>query len=268
MTSVALSLPVSPWDRVRQSSVAASAVIAVVGAFVGSGAAGGTPIQDAAGGALGANATILAPAGPAFSIWSVIYVGLLAYAVWQLFPSQAARPRQRTLGYWMVASLLLNAAWILSVQFGFLALSAVFIVLLLAVLVCAFVLLQRTPGSGVAEAIVFDGTVGLYLGWVMVATVANITSVLMVAGFGGFGWAPGAWGVALLAIVAGIGVALAVWGRGRLTPAIAISWGLCWIGVSRLSGSLVSVPVAVTAFVAAGIVLVATVAVRLVAARR
>src|SRR5690554_5378873 len=104
-------------DTVRQIVVLLSALIAVVGAFVGSGAAGGTPIQDAAGGALSADATPIAPAGPAFAIWSVIYLGLIAYAVWQLLPRNKRDPRQRLLGYPIAASLILNAAWILSVQF-------------------------------------------------------------------------------------------------------------------------------------------------------
>jgi hypothetical protein len=89
----------SSRDTVRQLVVLLSALLAVAGAFVGSGAAGGTPIQDAAGGALSADATPIAPAGPAFSIWSVIYVGLLGYAIWQLLPAQKTSPRQRRLGW-------------------------------------------------------------------------------------------------------------------------------------------------------------------------
>ena len=125
-------------DTVRQSVVVASAIIAVVGAFIGSGAAGGTPIQYAAGGALAADATPLAPGGPAFAIWTPIYAGLVAYAVWQLLPSQRADQRQRRLGYPIAISLILNAAWILSIQFDFLAASVPIIVALLAALVVAF----------------------------------------------------------------------------------------------------------------------------------
>lgn len=249
-------------DRVRQVAVVVGAVLAVIGAFVGSGAAGGTPIQKAAGGALSADATMLSPAGPAFSIWSVIYLGLLGYAIWQALPSQAAKTRQRRIGYWMLASLLLNAAWILSVQFGMLALSAVLIAALLVVLIVAFVLLQRIPGGTTADAILFDGTTGLYLGWVMVATVANVTSLLVAAGFDGFGWSPHAWGMALVVVAAILGAALAIWDRGRLTPAIASAWGLAWIGVSRLTGTLESAPVAITAIAAAVVLLMIAVAVR------
>src|ERR1700712_3333628 len=134
-------------DTVRQIVVAVSAVLALIGSFIGSGAAGGTPIQDAAGGALSATATPIAPAGSAFSIWSVVYLGLLAYAVWQALPAPKTSARQRVLGYWIAASLLLNAAWILSVQFDQLGLSVPVIVALLVVLIrCVFLCVAARPG--------------------------------------------------------------------------------------------------------------------------
>ncbi|MEO6944146.1 MAG: TspO/MBR family protein [Lacisediminihabitans sp.] len=173
------SRPIVPThDSIRQWVVLVSLVIAIGGSLIGSGALGGTPIGEAAGGALSADATRIAPAVPAFSIWSVIYLGLAIYAVWQLLPAHKSDPRQRRLGYSMAASLVLNAAWILSVQAGLLALSAVMIVLLLAVLAYAFRLCIITRPSNVMEAIAVDGVVGLYLGWVCGATVANITARL------------------------------------------------------------------------------------------
>jgi hypothetical protein len=259
----ASSLPLRT-DRIRQVVVAAGAVVAVIGAFIGSGAAGGTPIQNAADGALSADATLIAPAGPAFSIWSVIYAGLLAYAVWQFLPRQAASPRQRRLGYPIAVTLLLNAAWILSVQAGLLAVSAVVILLLLAALLVTFVLAVRTRrrGQSWVQSVVVDSTVGLYLGWVCVATAANLTSALMVAGFDGFGWAPDAWGCAVV-IVAGLaGLALAVYGGGRLAPTAALAWGLAWVAVSRTTGELVSPPVASVAIGVATALVVATVVIR------
>jgi hypothetical protein len=263
-TPAAASNDPVPADRVRQVVVAVSAVVAVIGSFIGSGAAGGTPIQDAAGGALSADATLIAPAGPAFSIWSVIYAGLLAYAVWQFLPRQTASARQRRLGYPIAVTLLLNAAWILSVQSGFLAASAVVIVVLLAALLATFVLVVRTRRRGQpwVESVVVDGTVGLYLGWVCVATAANLTSALMVARFDGFGWAPDVWGSAIV-IVAGLaGLALAVFGSGRLAPTAALAWGLVWVAVSRISGDLVSPLVASVALATATAVVVVTVMIR------
>lgn len=250
-------------DRIRQSVVIASMVMAIVGSFVGSGAAGGTPIQDAVGGALSADATLIAPAGPAFSIWSVIYGGLIAYAVWQALPAQAADNRQRRVGYWVAASLLLNAAWILSVQFGSLALSAAMIVALLAVLIVTFIILRSDRPRGWSETIVLDGTMGLYLGWVTIATVANLTALFVSAGFQGFGIPVDVWGVVLVAVAALIGILLAFWDGGRLAPSASLSWGLAWVAVSRLTGELISVPTAVAAATGAAAVVLVTVIVRL-----
>ena len=251
------------WDTVRQAVVLVSAVIAVVGAFIGSGAAGGTPIQNAAGGALAADATPIAPGGAAFAIWTPIYIGLLAYAVWQSLPKQRADERQRRLGYPIAASLILNAAWILSIQFGFLAASVPIIAALLGVLIWAFRITLATRPKNVVETIVADGTVGLYLGWVCVATAANITALLVASGFRGFGLGSDAWAVTIVAVAGVVGVLIAIRGRGRLAPAVSLSWGLAWVAVARLTGDLLSAPAAIAAIIAVAAVVGATITLRI-----
>jgi hypothetical protein len=176
--------------------------------------------------------------------------------------SQAARHRQRAVGYWVTASLLLNAGWILTVQAGMLALSVPAIVLLLAVLVVAFVRLRHEPGGTTADAMLLDGTMGLYLGWVMVATAANVAAWLQAAGFSGLGVPPELWAMGVLVALAAVACALAVWDRGRLAPALASAWGLVWIAVSRATGGLPSAVVAVTALAAGVLVVMVAGAVR------
>lgn len=256
-----------PRDIARQITVAASAVFAVIAAYVGSGAAGGTPIQNAANGALSATSTPVAPAAPAFSVWSVIYLMLFAYAVWQLLPKQSAAERQRRLGYWIAASLILNGLWILSVQFDFLVLSLPIIAVLLAVLGRCFALCLRYRPSGMLDAVFTDGTVGLYLGWVTIATAANAAAVFTAYGFTGFGIGANVWAVIVIAVAAIVGVAVAIAGRGRLTPAITLAWGLAWVAVGRLTGELISTPAGIAAIVAAVVVIGSAVIIRLTAGR-
>lgn len=251
-----------PRDSLRRTVVAASAVIAIVGSFIGSGAAGGTPIQNASGGALSADATPIAPGGPAFGIWTVIYLGLIAYAIWQFLPAQKTDARQRRLGYPVAASLLLNAAWILSVQLDLLWLSVPVIVLLLAVLVQAFRITRESRPRSLVETIVVDGTIGLYLGWVCVATAANVTAVLVAAGFDGFGIDRDVWAVGVIAVAGLAGVMLAIRGRGRLAPAVSLCWGLAWVAVARLTGEPHSTPTAIAAIVAVVVVAAVTVLLR------
>ncbi len=252
-----------PRDIARQVTVAASAVFAMIGAFVGSGAAGGTPIQNAAGGALAADATLIAPATPAFSVWSVIYLGLIVYAVWQLLPNQSSAERHRRLGYWIAASLVLNALWILSIQFDLLPLSVPIIAVLLAVLVQAFLQAVAYPPASAADSIITDATIGLYLGWVCVATAANVTALLVASGFTGWGLAPEIWSVAVVVVAGVVGILLAVAGHGRISPALTLAWGLSWVAVGRLVGEPTSTVTGVVAVVIAVVVLAVTVAVRI-----
>jgi hypothetical protein len=255
-------------DLLRQLVVVISAVLALIGSFIGSGAAGGNAVQTASGGALAADATPIAPGGPAFAIWTPIYAGLVLYAIWQLLPAQKSDARQRRLGYPIAASLLLNAAWILSVQFDLLGLSVPIIVLLLAVLVWTFLIILRSRPRTLVETVLVDGTMGLYLGWVCVATAANITAVLVDAGFNGFGLAADLWAVVVIAVAGLVGVLLAVVGQGRLAPTLALCWGLSWVAVARLTGDLLSTPTAIAAIVATVVVLAVTVVLRIRAPRR
>lgn len=261
-------------SRTRKPSVATSWVvlilvaIAVFAAFVGSGALGGTPIQEAAGGWLSADGTPLAPGTGAFSIWSVIYLGLCVLAIRQVLPSGLASERLARTRLWIAASALLNAAWIWSVQAGLLGVSVVVILALLVVLCRTLALLERYRPQGRMDALVVDGTMGLYLGWVAVATVANISALLASLGFNAFGLPVELAAGLVLGVAAAIGVAIAVGTGGRWAPALALSWGLAWIGVGRLDGGIVSPAIAATAFAASGVVLLATVAVALTRKRR
>jgi len=253
------TLPPRTSDTLRQWVVLASLVVAVVGSLVGSGALGGTPIQEAAGGALSADATLIAPAVQAFSIWSVIYLGLAALAIWQLLPAQKGSPRQRKLGYLVAASLVLNAAWILSIQAGFLAFSVVVIAALVIVLGMLFKTYVATAPKNWIEAVLVDGVLGLYLGWVVVATAANITAWLVAIGFNGWGIAPDIWAVVVVAVAGLVGVLLAITGGGRVGPTLSLGWGLAWVAVARLTGDPHSFATGVAAITAVVVILLATV---------
>nr|WP_280456784.1 tryptophan-rich sensory protein [Nocardia carnea] len=246
-------------DISRQIFVAASAVAAVVAAVFGSGALGGTPISEAAGGALAADATFVAPGGAAFSIWSLLYAGFLALAVWQLLPKQRDSPRLREVGRLVGASLLLNAAWIVAIQLGWLNISVAVIAALLATLAVIFWRCLRTRPANLVEAILLDGVLGLYLGWIVVATVANVAAALQAAAVGELGLGAEPWALVVLVVAAVIGVALASPGRAGIAVAAGIVWGLAWIAVARVEGGPESSTVAVTAGVAALVVALAAI---------
>nr|WP_246316002.1 tryptophan-rich sensory protein [Kineococcus aurantiacus] len=215
---------------------------------------------------MSADATLVAPAGPAFGIWSVVYTGLVGLSAWQALPAHREDFRQRATGWWTAASLLLNAVWIGTVQAGWLGVSVLVIAVLLVVLVRTFTLLLRERPTSRAEAALVDGTVGLYLGWVSIATVANTAAALRAAGLtsGETGWAVGVLGVATA-----VGAFTAVRSRGRLAFGAGLAWGLGWVAAGRAGAEQnTSTTVAVAAGVAATVVAGTTVAVRVLSRAR
>lgn len=243
-------------DITRQAVIIAAASFMLIAAAIGAGAFGGTSVSELQDGALSAQGSYLAPAGPAFSIWSLIYIGLIAYTVWQALPAQRADERQRAVGGWIAASLVLNGLWLVTAQFLTLPLTALVIVLLLATLARVIVILGRFPARNLADRILTDGANGLHFGWVTIATVANITALF--TQIAPENWADQAevWGVAVLVAVLVIGVASAL-ATGRIAPALATSWGLAWLAVGRLTGEPESSTIAIAAIIIA-VVLVAT----------
>lgn len=211
-------------------------VVAIMVSFIGSGALGGTPVQQAAGGYLNADATLLAPSGPAFSIWSIVYLGLAVYAVYQLTPAGRRSAWAKTLRVPAILSALLNALWLIVVQLGWLGFSVAVIFVLLASLIWMITLMvQGTPGSRTEYWIMWL-TFGIYLGWVCVASIANVSAWLTSLGVdAGADWAAPA-AVVLCAIAAAIAWGLASF-SGKVFAPLAISWGLAWIGHSRLTGT-------------------------------
>lgn len=99
-------------DLGRRIFVTLSGAFCIGGTLVGIGGIG-TSVVNTAGGAPDSDATLIAPAGAAFSIWSVIYLGLFLYTVRYWLPSVATTVRERRIRWLAGASMVLNAAWLL-----------------------------------------------------------------------------------------------------------------------------------------------------------
>ena len=156
---------------------------------------------------------------------------------------------------WLVAlSMLLNAAWLLVTQQGWLWASVGIIAALVATLGVLLQRLDETAPTSRAELVVVDGTMGLYLGWV---AVANVTATLVASGVDPARPTSTFSALAVLAAAAGIGVLLATRLGGRYAVALAMAWGLGWIGVARITDQPKSATVGLAALAAALVVVAA-----------
>src|SRR5512141_2232641 len=128
------------------------------------------------------------PAGYVFAIWGVIYIGWMVFTIFQFLPSQKESPRLRRLGYLFAVSNLFNAAWLFCWHYNLFGLSVLVMLALLGLLIASYRALnvQQTVAS-TAEKWCVDYPFSTYLGWISVATIANITDYLYFIGWDGFG---------------------------------------------------------------------------------
>jgi hypothetical protein len=176
--------------------------------------------------------TLLTPAGYAFSIWGVIFSGLLAYTVWQMLPAQRSAQLPRALNKLLTLAVLATGAWTLVFSYELIGASLVVMLVIIGLLALAY---ARVRPLVLARAVPAWPTwfLSLYLGWIMLATVLNAVFGLRDAV--GVQWPAaasllGSYG--LVVVAAGLGVALAWRGRDALLP-LPIAWGLAGTWVAQ-----------------------------------
>jgi hypothetical protein len=236
-------------DLVRSSVVAVLAVVQIVVAGLAGSGAVGRPV-----GAVAADyRTPLQAADWAFAIWVPIYVGFLAYAGFQLLPSQRGREIHRRTGWWMAASAVLNPLCILAFGGRVILAAELLVIALLVALATVFGRLSHEPAADLRERMLLRGPVAFYTGWVSLATVRGTAITGVWAGLPG--------GNALAAIAAVVvllaAAAIVAWVVLSGTAVVGYAAAACW----ALAGMALNDPppaVVVTGAVAMVIVLAAT----------
>ena len=194
---------------------------------------------------------LITPAGYVFSIWSLIYVLLIGFVIYQAMPRTMNRDSVQRIGIWFLLTCLFNCTWIIVWHYELLPVS---VGIMLALLLSLIVLYRKirtsneskTPGERLFVYLPFS----IYMGWISVATIVNITVLLYDAGWEGFGLGDTTWTVILIVIA----VLLAAIIGYRFTDAafmLVFVWALIGIGVKQQGANET---VTLTAYTAAGVV--------------
>jgi len=189
------------------------------------------------------------PAGYTFSIWSLIYLSLLGFIIFQALPAQRQRPFQSKIGWLFVASSIANASWIFAWHYGAYLLSVFIMLAILLSLIAIYARLKiGLPGQTVSmsERIFVHLPFSVYLGWITVATIANIASVSAYLGWDGFGISGPIWS----AIMMGVAVVVAgilLFNRRDFAYAGVLVWALFGIRAAQSAEPLVATVAAGTA---------------------
>ena len=190
------------------------------------------------------------PAGYVFSIWGLIYLGLLGFVIYQALPKQRNSERLARIDGWFVRSNIANGLWLVSfhyLQFG-LALLLMLVLLLSLIMIFLRLEIGKTNVSSGFRWLV-HAPFSTYLGWITVAIIANATQLLYVLDWNGFGIAPAVWLVIMLAAAVIIS-ALMSFSRRNIPHALVLIWAFIGIAVKFPDVELVNL----SAWGAAGLV--------------
>lgn len=183
--------------------------------------------------------TYVVPAGYAFSIWNLIFALTLGYGIWQARPQQRANPLLRRVGWWTAAALAATSSWMLVFQRSYFVLSvAVIFGLLLALIGVLARLYQHDAPLSQGERWLVYVAFSLFLGWVTVATIANVGQTLVAYGWSGWGLAAETWGLIALLLAGAVAAVVTVATQGNVPFALAVIWALVGVAVNQFSGEL------------------------------
>lgn len=208
--------------------------VATLGVLAVNALAGAGRINDLTPGDVAARYALpFTPAGWVFSIWGLIYLGLLAFTAYQLAGAGARSQRLRPVRGAYLVSCVANATWLLLWHHEAVTASLAVMVLLLASLATVRSVLASAPPATWREAACVDLPFSLYLGWISVATLANLGVTVLAAGLLPQAVTPVLWSQALL------GAALVIAGVGyfRLRDPVflaAIAWAA--VGIAHKGG--------------------------------
>ena len=230
-------------DILRQISV----ILTIIATIIVNGLANALPINGLNTGQISDRFQVyFVPAGYVFSIWGLIYLGLIGFAIFQALPSQRQNPRLRATGWWISLGGLANSVWIFLWHYEQFPLTLLAMLILLATLIVTYLRLEvaRTAVS-TAETWAARVPFSIYLGWITVATVANVTSLLDYLKWDRFGIAPEIWmGIVLFAVLA-IAVSMIVT-RHDVAYTLVILWALAGISVKHAAIPAVAIPTWIT----------------------
>ncbi|MGD6830841.1 tryptophan-rich sensory protein [Sutcliffiella halmapala] len=171
---------------------------------------------------------LFTPAGYVFSIWGLIYLLLGVWIIRQFPKGRRNLPIYQNTSSLFVLSCILNSAWVVLWHYEFFVTTVAIMLSLLLTLMALYKKVQVSD-PGLFDRLPFS----IYLGWISVATIANISYVLTNLEWDGFGLSNVTWTIIMLVVA----TLLAIWfnmaNRDRVYPLVFV-WAFIGIGVKNM----------------------------------
>lgn len=205
------------------------------------------------------------PAGYAFSIWGLIYLGLLGfvfYSAGSLFKKGKDNLKQGPLddllgkiGWWFVLSCVANSFWVMAWLYDYTGLSVLLMILILVSLgkIVSNTRMELDAHPFKTYLFVF-WPFTIYFGWISLALIANIAAYLTKINWNGWGISELNWTIIMIVVAGFVNILMIRLRNMREFGAVGI-WALLAISVSNANNNA-STSIIYTCYVVAGIVLI------------
>ncbi len=130
---------------------------------------------------------LFTPAGYAFSIWGIIFLGMIANAIYQIkvaYKDTEQKQKNVLTGPWLIIANLANGAWIWFWLNEYVGVSILIMIIILLALIKVAIDLRLENYGADRDVIIFGWWPNtIYLGWISVALIANVAAYLSYSGW-------------------------------------------------------------------------------------
>jgi len=240
-------------------------LIGFLGTVIVNGLANALPLNNKTTGELSDQyPNLFVPAGLTFSIWGVIYVLLAIFVIYGLVVAIKKNTQKSSfienIGILFFISCLANIGWIFAWHYEILPLSLFLMLIILGSLIAIYLRLYIGESDSIRiERYLVHLPFSVYLGWITIATIANITALLVNVNWNTFGLGEQFWAVAV--IIVGIAIALTIlFTRRDIYYCLVVDWALLGILLKRFADSTPVQSVTVTTIVGMALITVGIIA--------
>lgn len=203
---------------------------------------------------------LFVPTGITFSIWSIIYILWIVFALYQardLFKQEEIKmPFLHQISFFFIVSSGANSAWIFLWHYESVGLSLLMMIILLFSLLAIYGRVHigqiKAP---MKDILCVHVPISVYLGWITVATIANAAAFLVSIEWDGFGIDPMIWTILVIAVgtlLTYLMLAL----RKDLAFSLVVLWAFFGIWMKRITQPNTPTDVTVATTVSIAIVLI------------
>jgi hypothetical protein len=178
------------------------------------------------------------PAGFTFSIWGVIYLLMIGFALYQAWQYQKKSSETSDIiseiSHWFFSSSVANATWIIFWHYEKVAMSLITMFFLLYSLIRFYNAVSKFRPLKVGDTLGIHIFISVYLGWISVATIANVTTMIISTGWQGSDSVQGIWTIVMIIIATLFGIVM-IFRKQDIPYALVIVWAIWGIYSKRVS---------------------------------